>query len=177
MTAKNEHAQDSPIARSGLASDTSPTNATASTGGDTPTRSNNPDAPGAPNEPADALSVKLGELHQEIKKAGEALAGLERRGRIDRAVIEARAVDHAMVAKFVEQALARTPDAPIERVINELKRDRPAMFRPARGPWIATAMSPGHDNAPANAGINALRQRAMSGDRLAMAQYLRARRG
>lgn len=144
-----------------------------------------------PNEPTDAgLREALAERTQmahdlaDQLRAREAQLGdlrakadrLERRGTIERSLAQAGAIDTEALALLVESKLEGDDDATPQRVIAQLQRERPALFRATSR---ASAISPSHPSqgAPGRAGVERAREEARTtGDRRALMKYLRLRR-
>jgi len=138
-----------------------------------------------------------------LKKAQEALAQLqsqfdehkaqasasERRRQIGAAATQASALDVDLVVMLVEAQLAQTPDADVQRVVADLKRNKPFLFANDPGsrttPTTPTAPTPttaaGAAVSAAASASDALLRKAdearATGDRRALLGYLRARRG
>lgn len=102
---------------------------------------------------------------------------LERRGSIERGLAQAGALDTESLALLVESRLEGDDDATPQRVIAQLQRERPALFRASSA--RASAMSPSHPSqgAPGRAVVDRAHDDARAtGDRRALMKYLRLRR-
>jgi len=123
---------------------------------------------------ADQLRAREAELAHERARADR----LERRGALERAAASAGAIDAEACAMLCDSRLAGDADATPERVVAQLKRERPALFRAGAG--RVTSMSPAHPSGGGGSGIgeaDRLREAARStGDRRALMRYLRLRR-
>ncbi len=123
---------------------------------------------------ADQLRARDAQLTDLRERAGR----LERRGTIERGLAQAGAIDTESLALLVESRLEGDPDATPQRVIAQLQRERPALFRTSSA--RASAMSPSHPSqgAPGRAVVDRAHDDARTtGDRRALMKYLRLRRG
>lgn len=124
------------------------------------------------NDLAEQLRAREAEL-QEFRARAERL---HRRGTIERSLAQAGAIDTEALALLVESRLEGDDDTTPQRVIAQLQRERPALFRATPR---ASAISPGHPSqgAPGHAGVDRAREEARAtGDRRALMKYLRLRR-
>lgn len=123
---------------------------------------------------ADQLRARDAQL-EDLRRQS---ARLERRGAIERGLAQAGALDTESLALLVESRLERDEDATPSRVIAQLQRERPALFRAS--PARASAISPSHPSQGSSG--RAVVDRAhddarATGDRRALMKYLRLRRG
>lgn len=122
---------------------------------------------------ADQLRVRDAQLTDLRDRANR----LERRGSIERGLAQAGALDTESLALLVESRLEGDDDATPQRVIAQLQRERPALFRASSA--RASAMSPSHPSqgAPGRAVVDRAHDDARAtGDRRALMKYLRLRR-
>lgn len=122
---------------------------------------------------ADQLRARDAELTDMRNRASR----LERRGAIERGLAQAGAIDTESLALLVESRLEGDDDATPQRVIAQIQRERPALFRASS--TRASAMSPSHPSqgAPGRAVVDRAHDDARAtGDRRALMKYLRLRR-
>lgn len=122
---------------------------------------------------ADQLRARDAELTDMRDRASR----LERRGAIERGLARAGAIDTESLALLVESRLEGDDDATPQRVIAQIQRERPALFRASSA--RASAMSPSHPSqgAPGRAVVDRAHDDARAtGDRRALMKYLRLRR-
>ncbi|MFI4915440.1 MAG: hypothetical protein ACIAS6_02895 [Phycisphaerales bacterium JB060] len=127
---------------------------------------------------ASDLADQLRARDAQLEDLRQQSARLERRGTIERGLAQAGAIDTESLALLVESRLERDQDATPSRVIAQLQRERPALFRASS--MRASAMSPSHPSqgAPGRAGVDRAHDDARAtGDRRALMKYLRLRRG
>ncbi len=129
---------------------------------------------------AGELAVRVGELEKLLDQAREALDSVERRRRVDLALLEADAVDLESARLLTELALGEM-ERPDEAVaVGELKRRKPFLFRsrPARmgGMGGGGAMSGRSRQAASDSLLELAEEASRSGDRRALLRYLQARR-
>ncbi len=126
------------------------------------------------------LEARVAQLEGLLASAREALRASERRHEIERAAREADAHDTETVALLTEIAVGAMDEPDVRLAVEELRRDKPFLFRPAaRRTHAAGSMSASVDRGPtlgAELGTLADEARA-SGDRGALLTYLRERRG
>jgi len=122
---------------------------------------------------ADQLRAREAQLEDLRTRASR----LERHGGIERGLAQAGAIDTESLALLVENRLDADEDASPQRVIAQLQRERPALFRVTGA--RASAMSPIHPSqgAPGRAVVDRAHADARTtGDRRALMKYLRLRR-
>lgn len=130
-------------------------------------------------ERARIAEARVAELEHALAEARETLDAVERRHRIDTALIEADAIDLDTARLLTEMAVADMPDADIAAVIAELQRDKPFLFRHAmhRRAAPTTAAAGASLPAPSPDPVrDAAHEAAATGNRRALLRYLRARR-
>ena len=123
------------------------------------------------------LADQLRTRDEELKAMHAKASRLERRGTIERGLAQAGAIDTEALALLVESRLEADEDATPQRVIAQLQRERPALFR--SGTARASALSPSHPSqgAPGRQVVDRAREDARAtGDRRALMKYLRLRR-
>ncbi|MCW5755780.1 MAG: hypothetical protein KIT54_00935 [Phycisphaeraceae bacterium] len=121
---------------------------------------------------ADQLRAREAQLAEFRTRAER----LERRGSIERSLAQAGAIDTEALALLVESRLEGDDDTTPQRVIAQLQRDRPALFR---APSRASAISPSHPSQGTSGRLSVERAREearTTGDRRALMKYLRLRR-
>lgn len=142
----------------------------------------NPDAPPATHaEPADTASdqlhLALTDARRELDALRTALDSAERRRCIERALLQADAIDLETATLLTEAAVSNAAvpptDADVASAVTDLRRRKPFLFA-RRTPRTAT-MAP----KPANPNADRLaltREQATTGDRSALLRYLKLRR-
>ncbi|MFI4883242.1 MAG: hypothetical protein ACIAQU_11735 [Phycisphaerales bacterium JB064] len=126
---------------------------------------------------AQDLADQLRARDQQLQDLRDKASKLERRGTIERSLAQAGAIDTEALALLIENRLDVDEDATPQRVIAQLQRERPALFRASSA--RASAMSPSHPSqgAPGRAVVDRAREDARAtGDRRALMKYLRLRR-
>ena len=135
------------------------------------------------------LDARLGALEAAVRSAGEVLASLEREQVIERALIEARAVAPLTAARALAAAMKDRPGVAVEKLVKELRSTRPELFRAGEsgarggsagggaGVMGARSGGPGGGGGAGGGGGEAVIREARGGDRKAVAEYLRRRRG
>jgi hypothetical protein len=126
---------------------------------------------------ASDLADQLRARDAELTDLRDRACKLERRGAIERGLAQAGAIDTESLALLVESRLEGDDDATPQRVIAQLQRERPALFRASSA--RASAMSPSHPSqgAPGRAVVDRAHDDARAtGDRRALMKYLRLRR-
>ena len=126
---------------------------------------------------AQDLADQLRARDEQLRALHDKTARLERRGGIERGLAQAGAIDTEALALLVENRLEVDQDTTPARVIAQLQRERPALFRAAG--TRASALSPSHPSqgAPGRAVVDRAREDARAtGDRRALMKYLRLRR-
>jgi len=130
-------------------------------------------------ERARIAEARAAELERSLAEAREALDAVERRHRIDSALIEADAIDLDTARLLTEMAVASMPDADIAAAIADLQRDKPFLFRPVMHRRAAPTTSAAGASLPApppDPAHDAAREAVATGNRRALLRYLRARR-
>lgn len=130
---------------------------------------------------ATALVERVGALETELRRTREALRAAERRSLVHRALMGSGAVDVDAVALVVEAAMdnGASTDAPgVSRVVDEVRRTRPALFKGAgAGASRSTAMTARVERAVTRTPLEeAAHRAARAGDRTSLLHYLRLRR-
>lgn len=121
------------------------------------------------------LKTQLEEMTSTLAQTREALDASERRRGIDVELAQSEAIDIEAARLLTEAALAQTKDPDPAKAIADLKKRKPFLFRPARKP--ASSMSATGKPAPHNELDQIAEQARQTGDKRALLQYLRARRG
>ncbi len=130
------------------------------------------------------LEARVAELESELAGAREALDASERRGEIERRLTEAEAIDLETARLLTEAAVSAMEEPDVALAVEDLRRRKPFLFAGDRSggarPRSASALSPAREHGTNGSG-EALRELAdearSSGDRRALLQYLRQRRG
>ncbi|GJM19274.1 MAG: hypothetical protein DHS20C14_14870 [Phycisphaeraceae bacterium] len=128
----------------------------------------------------EALEARVAGLEDELIEVREALAGTERRHEIERAAVEAEALDAETVALLTEVAVAAMGEPDVRAAVEELRREKPFLFRGGarRARGRSSAMSAAVESSGFGADLGELAEEARaSGDRRALLAYLRQRRG
>lgn len=126
---------------------------------------------------AQDLADQLRARDEQLQAMQSKAARLERRGAIERNLAQAGAIDTEALALLVENRLEVDQDTTPQRVIAQLQRERPALFRIIGS--RTSALSPSHPSqgAPGRQVVDRARDDARAtGDRRALMKYLRLRR-
>lgn len=122
------------------------------------------------------LSGRIDELERLVAQTREALDSVERRHRIDQALLEADAIDLESARLLTELALGQM-DAPDEAsAVAELRSRKPFLFRARAARSSSRAMSGRPRDAEGDGLLEAAEEAARSGDRRSLLRYLEARR-
>jgi hypothetical protein len=120
------------------------------------------------------LQNKLEEAASTLARTREALGASERRRAIDVELAQSEVIDIEAARLLTDAALAQMKEPDVARAIADLKKRKPFLFRPARRP--ASSMSAA--GKPAHNELDQIAEQArQTGDKRALLQYLRARRG
>ncbi len=131
-----------------------------------------------------ALEARVAELEGELAAAHEAFDAGERRQEIERRLRDAETIDIETARLLTEAAVGAMDEPDVALAIEDLKRRKPYLFG-AGGTYgtrarAATALSPAGETG-GDGGRELLQELAAdaraSGDRRALLQYLRRRRG
>lgn len=120
-------------------------------------------------------------LREDLQAAREALDASERRRQIDQELFEAHASDLETARLLTEIAVSRMEKADVASAVRELRRRKPHLFR--RGPLRVVGGSSAAPEAPRELDDEGSRlttyaaDARVSGDRMALLRYLRAKRG
>lgn len=125
---------------------------------------------------ADELRAALEQAQRQVAQAHEALDACETRRAIDAALFETDALDLETARLMTEAAVARMPQPDVAGAVEELRRDKPFLFRAAVIPGAPAALSARADAAPGADLAGALEEAAVTGDRAALLRYLRLKR-
>jgi hypothetical protein len=122
------------------------------------------------------LSGRIDELERLVAQTREALDSVERRNRIDQALLEADAIDLESARLLTELALGQmeTPDE--ASAVAELRSRKPFLFRARARQTASRAMSGRPRDAEGDGLLEAAEEAARSGDRRSLLRYLEARR-
>lgn len=122
------------------------------------------------------LEKRLGELEATLEQSRSALATIERKRQIDRALAEAQPIDLEAAALLTESALDQMQTPDVGAAIGELRRRKPWLFREGRTPTPSGAMAASADPTAEQERLDeGLIRAARSGDRRALLRYLRSR--
>jgi len=125
-------------------------------------------------EKLEACEGRILDLEGELGAAREALAGVERRAEIERALSGASVVDLETAVMLTESAVAQMDEPDVELAVRELRARKPFLFGDSVG-GVSSAM--GARVSSGDGGLGELASRARgSGDRGELLRYLRARR-
>ena len=116
---------------------------------------------------------------QTISEQEKALAQLHRQRKIDRALIDAGALDVDMARQLTEAAMAQASESDANAAVDELKRTKPFLFRQNSASFGSGAMSPAADGAgsPVATPLHRAASSALeTGKRSDLLRYLRLRR-
>lgn len=119
------------------------------------------------------LQARFDQAQSALDETRNQLASLERRQEIDRALVEADAVDLEAARLLTEVAVGVMDKQDVQTAVDELKRRKPFLFRrtaPREG-----AMSP-KPRRPVSPAEDAAGEAAASGNRRDLLRYLRLRR-
>ena len=125
-------------------------------------------------EKLEACGTRVGELEGELSSARDALASVERRAEIERALGGSGAVDLETAVMLVESALSSMDEPDVGRAVRELRARKPFLFGGGDG-GLSSAMGARRETGDDGIGELATRARG-SGDRRELLRYLRARR-
>ena len=118
----------------------------------------------------------LQDLKAELEQAKRAIDQLDRRQQIDVMLADADAVDMEVARLLTEAAVEMMEDADIELAVNDLRRQKPYLFRRNQGSGGAGSMS-AHVRTGVVSGVDQVKQQAKSsGDRRDLLRYLRMKR-
>ncbi len=133
------------------------------------------------DERIEALEARVEELEGALAAARDALGASERRHEIERAAMEADALDAETVALLTEVAVSAMSEPDVRAAVEELRREKPFLFRGGarrRGPGASAMSAAVERGAGLGAELGELADEARaSGDRGALLAYLRQRRG
>jgi chromosome segregation ATPase len=124
------------------------------------------------------VRTDLAAREKTIAQHQQTIATLERRVAIDSALLEAKAIDLDAARLLAEAGMSNRTDADVKRIVSELRRCKPHLFRtPTRGVG-AGALSPKPDNASlqGQAIDRAAADAVATGHRRDLLRYLRLRR-
>ena len=132
------------------------------------------------SEGSRAMLERIAELERELASTRERLGEAERRGEIDRLLLESGAVDLEIGRVMTEQLIREMRLDDAAEAVEALRRSKPLLFeRPRGAAGIASSvMTRATENAGAGPSLESLAaEAAESGGRRELARYLRARRG
>lgn len=124
---------------------------------------------------ADAEALRAKELEASLAQTRERLAGEERARRIDQELIGVGAIDLETARLLAERAMAAESGADAARVVRDLRRRKPFLFRTPTFAIAPAARDERHE--PAEAVEEASEIARENGDRMAILRYLRLKRG
>ena len=117
------------------------------------------------------------DLTARIHELEQTLDAVERRHAIDLALIDADAVDLESARLLTELAVTTMPDRDIASAITDLKKRKPFLFRARTTAPASPAGAMSTTPAPRAPTSHSDQSAARAGDRRALLNYLRARRG
>lgn len=119
---------------------------------------------------------RVSELEATLSASREALDASERRAEIERELARSDAIDLEAARLLTEAAVAGMDDPDVASAIAELRTRKPHLFAPRRR--RPSAMGAMAEPAPRERGAEAAAAEARAtGDRRALLEYLRAKRG
>lgn len=124
---------------------------------------------------ADAEAVRARELEATLAQTRERLAGEERSRRIDQELIGIGAIDLETARLLAERAMAVEAHADAARVVRDLRRRKPFLFRTPTFSIAPAAFD--EQREPIAAVAEASDVARENGDRMAILRYLRLKRG
>jgi hypothetical protein len=143
-----------------------------------------PDPPSQPSVPvaeaaryrqqALAAQQQAQALRRELEASRQTISALERRQRIDALLAESDTIDLEAARLLTEVAVAGMDEPDLKLAVDDLRRQRPYLFGAGR---ITTSTLAPHEDDPPHAQDHAADQAARTGDRRALLDYLRMRRG
>lgn len=125
------------------------------------------------------LRTTLADREQKLVEAQKSLAQLQRQRQIDRALIEAGAMDVEMSRRLIDATLGESSEADINAAVDDLKRAQPYLFRQNNVSFGSGAMSAALDDSPLprEAQMRRAATEALeTGKRSDLLRYLRLRR-
>jgi hypothetical protein len=125
-----------------------------------------------PEDQLVALQQKFDETSAALAETRRQLESVERRQKIDQALIEADTVDLEAARLLTEVAVGLMDDGDVQSAVDELRRRKPYLFRRSAPPGGAMSARP-RPGAPAQ---DAAEQAAVTGNRRDLLRYLRTRR-
>lgn len=124
----------------------------------------------------EALTAERAELAARAESLENQISAGERRREIDRLLADAGTIDDETAHLLVEVALAEMPTPEVGRAVEDVRRRKPWLFRPARSVAAGGSQSAWPSGTEGHDSVGAARRQAESGDRGALMRYLRARR-
>jgi len=121
----------------------------------------------------EALAAERDRFKQQLEQTQQTVAALERRQKIDQLLAESDTVDLEAARLLTEVAVAQMDEPDVKLAVEDLRRDKPYLFR---APESVSAMSPALDPPPGAPQEDAAARAAQTGDRRALLAYLRLRR-
>lgn len=112
-------------------------------------------------------------LQQQLDEARQTIAHLERAQHIDSVLRDADAVDLEVARLLTERAVMQMEEPDVALAIEDLKRHKPYLFRPAPSSDSTAVMGPRLET---DAAAQAAEQAMTSGNRRDLLAYLRLRR-
>lgn len=124
---------------------------------------------------ADAEALRARELEASLARARERLAGEERSRRLDQELIGIGAIDLETARLLAERAMDAEAHADAARVVRDLRRRKPFLFRTPTFAIAPAAID--EQREPVAAVAEASEMARENGDRMAILRYLRLKRG
>ncbi|MEO0513647.1 MAG: hypothetical protein AAF108_12275 [Planctomycetota bacterium] len=119
------------------------------------------------------LRDRFTRLQSQLDDSRQTITSLERRQKIDALLTDSNAIDLEAARLLTEISVSQMDEPDVASAVNELRRQKPYLFRRPRG-TIDSAMAP-HVDPPAPERLAAERA-AVTGDRRDLLDYLRLRR-
>ncbi len=120
------------------------------------------------------LRDELATTQAALAEAQQTITALERRQRIDALLAESDAVDIEVARLLTETAVATMDEPDLQRAVDDLRRDKPYLFR-RQSAAGASAMPARSDDAPPPTQA-AAQQALATGNRRDLLRYLRMKR-
>ena len=137
-----------------------------------------PETETATNQPpAENLQTRLQQLQSDLEQARREIASLERRQKIDRLLTESDPVDLEVARLLTEAAVEMMDEPDVKLAIDDLRRQKPFLFRRKSESVGAAASMPARVRSVDQRAQAAARRAVESGDRRDLLRYLRLRRG
>ena len=122
------------------------------------------------------LQSRFATLQQQLDESQQTVTALERRQKIDALLADSDAIDFEAARLLTEVALSQMDEPDLDLAVQDLRRDKPYLFRRRRPAEPSPALAMGQRLAEPPAHHHAAAQAAATGDRRDLLDYLRLRR-